>query len=204
MQMKCPKKNYPIHKKDMLAIICALKKWHSDLPSIPIMVYTDLRMLENFNTQCDLSHHQLQWQEFMSQYDMIVVYISGEENMVTNALSHIPEGGYPGETTNRPFQTNTPGIHTTLSITTDPSIPCTIQAGYNTDEFCKKVIASVTSIQRITTSNGLWYIRDHLLIPCFGTLQEDLFHLAHDVVICLQWIYQSNQPNNKSTLWDAD
>ena len=29
-------------------------------------------------------------------------------------------------------------------------------------------------------TNNLWYIGDHLLIPCFGIIQEYLFHLAHD------------------------
>ena len=45
--------------KKKLAIIHALKKWRSDLLGIPIMVYTDHRTLQNFNTQWDLSQRQL-------------------------------------------------------------------------------------------------------------------------------------------------
>ena len=54
MQLKGAEQNYPVHKKEMLAIIHTLKKWRSDLLGIPIMVYTDHHTLQNFNTQRDL------------------------------------------------------------------------------------------------------------------------------------------------------
>ena len=56
MQLSGAEKNYPIHKKELLAIIWALKKWCTDLIGAKFVVYTDHCMLENFNTQCDLSH----------------------------------------------------------------------------------------------------------------------------------------------------
>jgi hypothetical protein len=74
----------------------------------------------------------------------------------------------------------TPGVHVTLSITTDPSVLHTIQEGYEKDEFCRKVILSVPTTAGISTANGLWYIGDCLPIPPAGTIREDLFHLAHD------------------------
>jgi hypothetical protein len=58
--------NYPIHEKEMLAIICALDKWWSDLVSIPFTIYTDHKSLENFESQRDLSCQQARWMEFMS------------------------------------------------------------------------------------------------------------------------------------------
>ena len=41
MQLKGAEKNYPLHEKELLAIICALKKWRLDLLGIPIYVYTN-------------------------------------------------------------------------------------------------------------------------------------------------------------------
>ena len=41
MQLHGAEKNYPVHKKELLAIICALKKWRADLLGGPIYVYTD-------------------------------------------------------------------------------------------------------------------------------------------------------------------
>ena len=59
MQLNSAKWNYPIHEKELLAIICALKKWCSDLLGSEFVVYTDHRTLENFDTQRDLSKCQL-------------------------------------------------------------------------------------------------------------------------------------------------
>jgi hypothetical protein len=50
MQLKGAEKNYPVHEKELLAVICALKKWRSDLISSEFFVYTDHHTLENFNT----------------------------------------------------------------------------------------------------------------------------------------------------------
>jgi RNase H-like domain found in reverse transcriptase len=75
MQLKPAEKNYPVHEKELLAIIRALKKWRSDLLSTHFFVYTDHRTLENFDSQKDLSRRQLCWQEFMSQYDLTITYI---------------------------------------------------------------------------------------------------------------------------------
>jgi hypothetical protein len=162
MQLKGTEKNYPIHEKELLAIICALKKWRSDLLGIPIYVYTDHQTLQNFDTQRDLSRCQLRWQEFMSQYDMPITYIPGEDNSVADALLRVPEGAFPGESVDEvtpqfssQFANDTPGIHTTISITADPSILETICNGYSGDEFCKKVILSALSTTRISTSNSL-------------------------------------------------
>jgi len=94
----------------------------------------------------------------MSQYDMSIVYIPGEDNSVADALSCVPDGAFPGESTDSTSHANKPGINAILSITTDPSILHIIQEGYATDEFCKKVTTSSTP--GISHSNGLWYIGD--------------------------------------------
>jgi hypothetical protein len=180
MQLKGAEKNYPIHEKELLAIIRTLKKWRLDLLGIPIVVYSDHCTLQNFDTQRDLSCRQLCWQEFMSQYDMTIIYIPGEDNTVADTLSRVLDGTFLGESINTPFHTNKPGINATLSITTDPSVLCTIQEGYNTDDFCKKVIATADPMKGISQANGLWYIGDRLLIPRAGSIWEDLFRLAHD------------------------
>jgi hypothetical protein len=51
MQLKGAERNYPVHEKEMLAIIRALKKWCSDVLRTQIFVYTDHRTSENFDTQ---------------------------------------------------------------------------------------------------------------------------------------------------------
>jgi len=90
MTFKGAELNYPVHKKELLAIIRVLKKWCVDLLGSPFLIYTDHKTLEIFNTQKDLSHHQACWMELMSQYDAKIVYIKGDDNCVTDALSHLP------------------------------------------------------------------------------------------------------------------
>ena len=87
MTFKNAELNYPIHEKELLAIIRALKKWRVDLLGSTFFIYTDHKTLKNFNVQKDLSHCQVRWMEFMSQFDAKVVYIKGEENTVADALS---------------------------------------------------------------------------------------------------------------------
>jgi RNase H-like domain found in reverse transcriptase len=41
LQLKAAEKNYPVHEKELLAIICVLNKWCSDLLGTHFYVYTD-------------------------------------------------------------------------------------------------------------------------------------------------------------------
>ena len=97
MQLKGAEKNYPVHEKELLTIICALKKWRSDLLGTEIYMYTDHHTLENFDSQKDLSRRQLHWQEFLSQYDMSITHIQGDDNTVADALSRLPPDCFPDE-----------------------------------------------------------------------------------------------------------
>ena len=90
MTFKGAELNYPVHEKEMLAIIHALKKWCSDLIGVPFLIYTDHKTLENFHHQRELSRRQARWMEFFSQYDGKIVYVKGEDNSVAYALSRIP------------------------------------------------------------------------------------------------------------------
>jgi RNase H-like domain found in reverse transcriptase len=48
MTFKGTELNYPVHEKEMLAIIRA---WRSDLIGVPFLIYTDHKTLENFHQQ---------------------------------------------------------------------------------------------------------------------------------------------------------
>lgn len=90
MTFKGAELNYPVHEKELLAIICALKKWQTDLIGVPFQIYTDHKTLQNFATQRDLSRQQARWMEFLSQYDRNIVYVKGEDNTVADVLSRLP------------------------------------------------------------------------------------------------------------------
>ena len=80
MTFKKAELNYPVHEKEMLAVIRALKKWCVNLLGSPFFIYTDHMTVENFNVQKDLSHCEARWMELMSQFNAKIVYIKGDEN----------------------------------------------------------------------------------------------------------------------------
>ena len=88
---KGAKLNYPVHEKELLVIVHALAKWHTDLLSHTFEVWTDHWSLEHFGTQHNLSHQQAHWMEFMSQYDATIHYLPGAQNSVADALSQLPD-----------------------------------------------------------------------------------------------------------------
>lgn len=81
---------YPVHEKELLAIMRALRKWKTDVLGVPVYVMTDHRTLLNFNTQRNLSRRQTRWMEELSIYDTNFVYIKGADNSVADALSRYP------------------------------------------------------------------------------------------------------------------
>jgi hypothetical protein len=158
MQLKGAEKNYPVHEKELLAIVRALKKWRSDLLGGPIWVYTDHRTLENFETQKDLSRCQLRWQEFLSQYEMSVVYIHGEDNCVADALSRVPANAYPEERSQNLHEVWAMPVSATLSVRTDKAVLDRIKAGYEDDPFM------MTGSRRVVCP---WYPSSKWFVVCW-------------------------------------
>ena len=58
-QLSSAEKSYPVHEKELLTIVQALKKWRSDLIGSLVYIYTDHKTLINFDVQHDLSRRQL-------------------------------------------------------------------------------------------------------------------------------------------------
>jgi hypothetical protein len=162
--------NYPVHEKELLAIIRALKKWRSDLLGVPFIVYTDHRTLENFDKQKHLSRRQARWMEFLSQYEFKITYIPGEQNSCADALSRteFPSADVP--------------LAPILSIAADENLLTRIKQGYKEDPWCKKLIEASPRPHGITILDDLLYVGNRLAIPRVNDIRELLFNLAHDTL----------------------
>lgn len=83
--------NYPIHDKELLAIIRALEVWRSELIGFqgtdPFTVITDHRPLEYFMTKRLLNQRQANWATTLSNYNCIFTYRPGVENTIADSLS---------------------------------------------------------------------------------------------------------------------
>ncbi|KAH8172320.1 reverse transcriptase (RNA-dependent DNA polymerase) domain-containing protein [Sarocladium implicatum] len=84
-----PELNYPIHDKELMAIIEAFREWKHYLSgaSHQVKVYTDHKNLTTFTTTKDLNKRQIRWSEFLSEFNFEIIYRKGSENGRADALS---------------------------------------------------------------------------------------------------------------------
>ena len=80
---------YPVYEQELLAIVTALLVWkhHLEETGIPVRIRTDHKSLIHFQTQPMLSGRQRRWLEILANYDYVIEYILGEQNLVADALS---------------------------------------------------------------------------------------------------------------------
>lgn len=86
-----PKLNYPIHYKELLAVIRALKISRPELVGTrntnPFTVVTDHRPLEHFMTKRLLKKPQANWANILSEHNCEFTYRPGIENTIADSLS---------------------------------------------------------------------------------------------------------------------
>ena len=67
-------RNYEIHNKEMLAIICALEEWRYFLEEAThrVEIWTDHKNLEYFMTAKKLNHCQARWFLHLARFDFLL------------------------------------------------------------------------------------------------------------------------------------
>ncbi len=72
--------NYPIHDKELLAVIRCLEQWDSESRSVPeFTVLSDHRNLLYFTIRRLLSERQARWADAMSRYNFKIKYRPGRQ-----------------------------------------------------------------------------------------------------------------------------
>jgi hypothetical protein len=81
--------NYNTHDKELLAIYSAFCIWQHYLegPVYPVDVITDHKNLEYFSTTHLLTHCQLCWSEYLSQFNFILCFCPGKLGAKPDALT---------------------------------------------------------------------------------------------------------------------
>ena len=87
--MTPPERNYPIHDKEMLAIIKATEAWRHYLEATPYAfeIYTDHHNLTYFTKSQNLSKRQARWQMWMTRFNYSLIYKKGTQMHVADLLS---------------------------------------------------------------------------------------------------------------------
>jgi hypothetical protein len=83
--------NYRTFEHKTLTIIEALLKWEDKLLGFRFTIITNHEALGNLNTQRKLSSRQIRWINYMSQFNVKIIYTKGSENRVADCLSHYYE-----------------------------------------------------------------------------------------------------------------
>jgi RNase H-like domain found in reverse transcriptase len=79
--------NYHAKEQELLAIVESIRYWRSYLHGYTFLVQTDHASLHYLTTQERLSPRQVRWLERLLDFDFKIVHISGETNIVADALS---------------------------------------------------------------------------------------------------------------------
>ncbi len=85
--IKC---NYEIYDKELMIIVCAFKKWWSELKDFiySFEMITNHKNLEYFMSTKQLSHYQADWSEFLSKFNYCIAYHFDKIDDKLNALIH--------------------------------------------------------------------------------------------------------------------
>jgi len=86
-------RNYEIHDKEMLAIICALEEWKHFLEGArhPVEIWTDHKNLEYFMTAKKLNCRQARWSLYLARFDFRLIHRPGRSMRKPDALSRRPD-----------------------------------------------------------------------------------------------------------------
>ena len=169
--------NYPVHEKELLAIIRALAKWRMDLLGYSFEVWTDHHTLEHFGAQRDLLRWQARWMEFLSHYYATMHYLLGKKNCAADALSRLPD---PTLTTITSIFATTQNRKICSRFELEDALLDEIKLGYVTDPHTAKLTSAALGMHNVCQKDGFWFVDDRLVIPNGRTVCETLFRITHD------------------------
>ncbi|CAI7871274.1 unnamed protein product [Closterium sp. NIES-53] len=88
-KLQAAKRNYPIHDKEMLAIIRAFKLWRCYLTGADVTVCTDHKSLQYLRIQPNLNPRQIRWLDHMElQFHYRITYKKGANN-IADAMTRV-------------------------------------------------------------------------------------------------------------------
>ena len=161
---------YPVHEKELLAVIHSLKHWRHYLLGSRLTIHTDHHSLKFIKTQATLSQRQARWLETLEDFDYEIVYQQGKTNVVADALSRVRSD-----------------LNELTLVVIDSDLATLLKTAYSKDpataDLLRKVTAADPTVKDFTLRNGLLYVakdRELLYIPADPDLKKKIFSDCHD------------------------
>ncbi|NCU37264.1 hypothetical protein EOM75_14810, partial [Candidatus Falkowbacteria bacterium] len=84
-------RNYPVHDRELLSVVHALRTWRPYLLGTPFTVHiqTDNTPTVNILSKKDLTPRQIRWAELLAEYDFNITHIPGKTNVMADCLSRM-------------------------------------------------------------------------------------------------------------------
>lgn len=194
-KMAKAERNYPVHEQELLAIILALKEWRCYLhgSAHPVNIITDHQSLKYLNSQPHLSSRQARWVEYLQQFDIVISYREGKENVVADALSR--RGDYKkdveaeDEKEKREFGSSVPrlryGIAAVAAIEDgDPVLLAELSEATKEDESLRDIVVNPQQQGYTLTEEGILKNQQGLIVvPNRRTLRTKIMKEFHDVPV---------------------
>ncbi|CAI5484152.1 unnamed protein product [Closterium sp. Yama58-4] len=160
-KMQPPERNYPVHDKEMLAIVHAFRTWRCYLTGADVTVRTDHKSLQYMRSQPQLNPRQIRWLDYLeSNFSYTITYKKGANN-IADALT-------------RPSMQ----AAAVLIAHSNPLLAGLFKHGYRTDRFFRTNLH-----QRVTTAYGSYYLKagtNRVWVPSYRPLRELLTQEVHD------------------------
>lgn len=83
-------RRYPVHERELLALVIAMGTWHHLVMGSRIEVFSDSISLVHLRKQPNMSKRQATWIEKLAAYDIHIQHIPGAQNSAADALSRLP------------------------------------------------------------------------------------------------------------------
>ena len=165
--------NYPIHERELLSLIYALRTWKHYLYGQEFDAFTDHRSLVHLMNQKNLSGRQARWLETLQDYGVKILYKSGVKNIVADSLSRRPD------------------LHLNAfsSINIDLS---ELSGGYGDDKYFGEVYYTLKDedgdkgsikrkhLKRYNLNNGLLYFDGRICVPAVKDYRYMILKESHD------------------------
>ncbi|GJP47149.1 hypothetical protein CLOM_g6376 [Closterium sp. NIES-68] len=155
-KLQASERNYPVHDKEMLAIVHAFKVWRCYLPGADVTVRTDHKSLQYLRAQPNLNPRQIRWLDFLeSNFHDTITYKRGANN-ITDALTR-------------------PSAHLASIIVakSNPLLTGLFTHGYTTDPFFTRNLH-----QQATTAKGPYFLKAKIRICVPDLPTHEVFSTA--------------------------
>src|SRR3984893_11168365 len=169
--------NWPVHDKEMYAIVYMFKLCRMYVQGKHVTVYTDHRALQHFMTQPSLSPRQTRWMEYLASYDWTILYKEGKYNVVADALSRRPS---ESNRMDEELEDDSIVFSVSCPIIVDDFLGL-VKEGYQEDDACKAILDSHGTAILSLRDDGFIYKGKRLYIPYIDSLKKTLLAEYHDV-----------------------